>query len=83
MIENLEMWSSILKQNKRLNVPNSFIQRWEDSQWLLISMMYKLDGTYIFELVEFDEEMYPSTGIFKIAVSEKELEDNFYEYKRR
>lgn len=80
--KNLRMWSSILKQKEKLKVSGSTLQDYSENEWLLTSMMERLDDSYVFGLVEYCKDNNPQTGICQIAVTDDELDKYFYEDRK-
>lgn len=84
-MNDLKICYSIMKQKQELkNIIQSIFVPWNEYEWLLTSMCQRLDGTWIYTLVEYCEKMeYNSMGIFNIAVTEDELKQYFYEDRKR
>ena len=81
--KDLRFWSSVMKQKKKLNISGSILQEWNKNEWLLKEMCQTLSGEHIFTMVEFCEDMkFTPCGICSIAVTEKELNDYFYEDRK-
>ena len=81
--KDLRFWSSVMKQKKELNIGGSILQDWSKNEWLLKEMCQTLSWEYVYTLVEFCEDMeFTPCGICSIAVTEKELDEYFYEDRK-
>ena len=81
--EGLRLWSSVMKQKKDLEIFGSILQDWSKNEWLLKEMCQTLNGGYVYTMVEFCEDNLTNPcGTFSIAVTEKELDEYFYEDRK-